>query len=143
EYALKTSNGWNFAKIEVFFPMIISIYLGGLLLQSFILYKGYRVLQNLRKTNMEAVPADWEQICCKVIAKLGINKRIDFQVSFLAQVPMVIGFFKPVILFPASLVTSLDTEQVEAILIHELTHIRRNDYLLNLLKTFMDTILFF
>lgn len=143
EYALFTSNGWSFANIEMLFPVIISIYVGGLLVQSFILFKGYRVLQHLRKTNLEEIPEDWVQIFYKVIAKLNINKAIDFHISQIASVPMVIGYFKPVILFPASLITSLDTEQVEAILIHELTHIRRNDYLLNLIKTFIDTVLFF
>ena len=140
---IAAASGWSLSKLEMLFPAIIAMYLVGIIVQSFILYKGYLVLKNLRKTNLEAVPAAWEQICYKVIEKLNINKPIDFHISFLAQVPMVIGYFKPIILFPASLVTSLDTEQVEAILIHELTHIRRNDYLLNLVKTFMDTILFF
>lgn len=134
---------WSFANIEMLFPMIIALYLGGILVQSFILYKGYRVLQNLRKNNLGNVPSEWKNIFYRVVAKLNINKRIDFHTSQIASVPMVIGYFKPVILFPASLITSLDTEQVEAILIHELTHIRRNDYLLNMVKTFLETILFF
>ena len=143
QLSISATSGWSLSKLEMLFPTITSIYLGGIIIQSFVLYKGYLVLKKLRKNSLEAVPADWEQICYKVIAKLNIKKGIDFHISFLAQVPMVIGYFKPVILFPASLVTSLDTDQVEAILIHELTHIRRNDYLLNLIKTFMDTILFF
>jgi bla regulator protein BlaR1 len=58
-------------------------------------------------------------------------------------VPLVIGFFKPVVLFPVALATQLDLKQVEAILIHELSHIRRNDYLINLVKTCIETLLFF
>ena len=143
EYALITSDGWSLAGIEGLFPVIITFYIGGLLVQSFILYKGYRILQNLRKTNLEEVPAHWLQIYYKLIAKLNINKKVAFHISGIASVPMAVGYFKPVILFPASLATSLDSEQVEAILIHELTHIRRNDYLFNLVKTFIDTVMFF
>ena len=55
----------------------------------------------------------------------------------------MIGFFKPVVLFPIALATQLDLKQVEAILIHELSHIRRNDYLINLVKTCIETLLFF
>ncbi|RZM22267.1 MAG: M56 family metallopeptidase, partial [Pedobacter sp.] len=58
-------------------------------------------------------------------------------------VPLVLGFLKPVVLFPVALANNMDLNQVEAILIHELSHIRRNDYLLNLVKTAIETILFF
>lgn len=140
---LPASPTWSLSNIENIFPTITALYLGGLLIQSFILYKGYRVLQKLKRTQLETIPSEWEHICYRVIAKFNLTKRIDFHLSLLAPVPMVIGYFKPVILFPASLATSLDADQVEAILIHELAHIRRNDYLLNLIKTFMDTTLFF
>ena len=59
------------------------------------------------------------------------------------NVPLVIGYFKPVVLFPIALATQLELNQVEAILIHELSHIRRNDYALNLMKTVIETLLFF
>lgn len=143
ELSVISGTGWSFSKIEMLFPFIILIYGIGLFIQSFIFYRGYRLLQKLRKTSLGEVPADWTQIFYKVIAKLDINKKIDFHISTIASVPMVIGYFKPVILFPASLITSLDAEQVEAILIHELTHIRRNDYLLNIVKTVIETVLFF
>ena len=57
--------------------------------------------------------------------------------------PMMIGFFKPVILLPLATMNHLSVQQFEAILLHELAHIRRNDYLLNLLQSVVDTILFF
>ena len=63
--------------------------------------------------------------------------------SSLVRVPMAIGWLRPVILFPASALAGLTPEQLEAILAHELAHIRRHDYLINLLQTVIETLLFY
>ena len=59
------------------------------------------------------------------------------------DVPTVIGWLKPVVLLPASALAGLSPNQVEAILAHELAHIRRHDYLVNLLQTLVETLLFY
>ncbi len=56
---------------------------------------------------------------------------------------MVIGAFSPVVLIPIGLLSGFSTAQVEAILAHELAHIRRNDYLINMLQSFVEVIFFF
>ena len=56
---------------------------------------------------------------------------------------MAIGFFKPLILVPMGLLTHLPADQLHAILLHELGHIRRQDYLVNLLQRFAETVFFF
>jgi hypothetical protein len=56
---------------------------------------------------------------------------------------MVVGFMKPIILFPVGLLSGLSTEQVETILVHELSHIRRQDYIINLAQSVIETIFFF
>jgi hypothetical protein len=63
--------------------------------------------------------------------------------SSLVDVPTVIGFLKPVVLLPATALGGLTLQQVEAILAHELAHIRRHDYLVNLLQTLVETVLFY
>src|SRR5476651_2673010 len=63
--------------------------------------------------------------------------------SGIAKVPMVIGHLKPVILIPIGLINSLSSDEVEAILIHELAHIQRRDYLVNILQSFMEIVFFF
>src|SRR5690606_29706172 len=75
--------------------------------------------------------------------KLQIKQRVRFHLSEKVSVPMVLGHLKPIILFPVALVSNLELAQVEAILTHELAHIKRRDYLLNLLKVAIETILFF
>src|SRR5205085_6589248 len=63
--------------------------------------------------------------------------------SALVEVPTAIGFMKPVILLPASTLTGLAPAQIEAILAHELAHIRRHDYFVNLLQSVIETLLFY
>lgn len=130
-------------QTEMLFPYIVAIYAIGLVIQLFMLSAGYRKLQQLKQGNKLSVPAEWAEAFEGLKLKLSLAKHIDFYLSEGVNIPLVIGYFKPLVLFPVALVAQLDIKQVEAILIHELSHIRRNDYLLNLIKTGIETILFF
>ncbi len=90
-----------------------------------------------------APPADWQQRVELLCEKLQINKAVRLLESGYVKVPMVIGHLKPVILMPVGLLTGLPVEQVEAVLLHELAHIRRNDYVVNFLQTLAETVFFF
>ena len=131
------------SKAEQYFPLIVGFYLLGIFLQLFVISKGYRQLNKLKKENLSEVPSAWVSIFKRVTTNLNIKKTVGFQISSMVNVPLVLGYLKPVVLFPLTLVNQLDADQVEAILIHELSHIRRNDFLLNLIKTAIETILFF
>jgi beta-lactamase regulating signal transducer with metallopeptidase domain len=74
---------------------------------------------------------------------MGIRAHVSAYLSSLVRVPVTLGLLKPVILLPVAMVTQLTTAQIEAILVHELAHIRRKDYLLNLLITAMELLFFF
>ncbi len=74
---------------------------------------------------------------------LKIPKKVQLKLSQYINVPVVIGFLKPVILLPAAAVNQLTTSQLEAIILHELAHIRKNDFLINLLSQMMRTFLYF
>ena len=90
-----------------------------------------------------APPADWQQRVELLCEKLQINKAVRLLESGYVKVPMVIGHLKPVILMPVGLLTGLPAEQVEAVLLHELAHIRRHDYVVNFLQTLAETVFFF
>ena len=75
--------------------------------------------------------------------RLHIAAPITLLESTLVDVPTVIGWLKPVVLLPASALAALSPQQLEAILAHELAHIRRHDYLVNLLQTLVETLLFY
>lgn len=74
---------------------------------------------------------------------LGIKLNVQVWISSNVDVPSVTGFFKPIILLPATFLNDLSVNQVEAILLHELAHIKRNDYLVNLFQSVIETIMFF
>ena len=128
---------------EMLFPYIVVGYSLGLVIQSIIVITGYTKVQSLKKATYSAIPANWKVLFDGLISDLHIRKHIDFRLSEHVNVPLVIGFFKPVILFPIALAAQMDISQVEAILIHELSHVRRNDYFYNLIRTMIETVLFF
>lgn len=85
----------------------------------------------------------WKERTMQLACLLGITQAIDILESGLAKVPMVVGHLKPVILIPVGMVTALSPNQIEAIIIHELAHIKRRDYLVNMLQSLMEIVFFF
>lgn len=131
------------SKTEYVLPYIVSFYGLGLCFQLLTLCLGYKRILNIKKNAHFEVPVGWKTSFEKLVIQLSLRQCISFHLSDKINVPLVIGYFKPVVLFPLALASQLDIDQVEAILIHELSHIRRNDYLLNLVKTGIETLLFF
>jgi beta-lactamase regulating signal transducer with metallopeptidase domain len=110
--------------------------------RSFRMVQGLIYLQKARHKHTRAA-AHWNERLALLCRKLGIHNGIQLLESAYVKVPMVIGHLKPVILMPAGLLTGLPSEQIEAVLLHELAHIRRHDYIVNLLQTICETIYFF
>jgi len=106
---------------------------------AFGLYGTYR----LRRVSVWAAKDNWQQRLQLLADGLRIRNAVTLLESGLAKVPMVIGHLKPVILVPLGLLTALSAEEVEAILIHELAHIKRRDYLVNMLQSLMEIAFFF
>jgi beta-lactamase regulating signal transducer with metallopeptidase domain len=79
----------------------------------------------------------------KVSREIGITKKISVWISHHIDVPATIGFIKPVILIPLASINNLSCHQLEAIILHELAHIKRNDYITNLIISVIETVLFF
>jgi Zn-dependent protease with chaperone function len=88
-------------------------------------------------------PLAWQERVRSLAAQLGLRRTITLLESCLTDVPVVIGYFRPVILLPLGLLTGLSGDQVEGILIHELAHIRRYDYLVNGMQTLVEGLLFY
>jgi len=75
--------------------------------------------------------------------QIKLPKTPQLLISLKAEVPMAIGWLKPVVLLPATMVTGLNTAQLEMLILHELAHIRRHDYLVNFLQTLIELLFFF
>jgi len=92
---------------------------------------------------VEPAAAAWIETVEGLIQRLQVSRPVRLYTSAIAEVPMVIGLVRPYILFPVSTVTGLSESQLRAVLAHELAHIRRHDYLVNLLQTAVETLLFY
>lgn len=92
-----------------------------------------------------AIPVanEWHLQLKRLSAKLGVTKVVALAESVQLSKPVVIGHLKPIILLPVGLLTGMPTIQIEAIILHELSHIKRNDYLINIIQTLLEIALFF
>ena len=129
--------------VEHYFPIVIAFYVMGVLLQSVVVINGFRKLRMMRRRGLLAVPSSWRALLTSKKQQMGLRIPIAFHLSTLVDVPAVVGHLKPMILFPVALYSRISMAQVEAVLIHELAHIKRRDYLINLVKIFTETLLFF
>lgn len=118
-------------------------WLAGVVLVSLRLLGGYCWALNLRRRHVQHVAAAYADLCAHLAAKMGIKKAVAFRESHRISEPVTLGFLKPIILFPVGMLLQLNTEQVEALLLHELAHIRRADYLVNLLQLFLEACFFY
>lgn len=102
-----------------------------------------RGARRLRTTGVSAPDADWLRTFRALRSELGISRGVRFLKSALAEVPMVVGWLRPVVLVPASAFTGLGPDQLRALLAHELAHVRRHDHLLNAVQAVVEIALFF
>ncbi len=127
--------------IEHYLPYITTIYIAGLMFHSLRLLSAWVQMQQIKQG---AVPDNQLQKRLNELSALLNNKRaVIVSYADRIDVPCVTGYLKPLILLPLSLSTYLSASEVEAILLHELAHVKRNDYLVNLLQQVMSVILFF
>jgi len=104
---------------------------------------GWIQTEILRSKAKIVMDKEWRTRFGLLSARLNISREIEFRETNRILTPMVIGAFKPIVLIPVGLLTGFSVSQVEAILAHELAHIRRNDYLVNLLQSIVEVIYFF
>jgi soluble lytic murein transglycosylase-like protein len=88
-------------------------------------------------------PSEWQGLLDDLARRMGILRPIRLLLSRRGSTPMTLGLWKPVVLIPAALLTSLPLGYLEALLAHELAHVHRLDYLSNLLQGIAETLLFF
>jgi beta-lactamase regulating signal transducer with metallopeptidase domain len=118
------------------------IWLIGVSLMSLRLLGGFSYLFWLNKVSHSPLPIEMNLFLEQKRKEAGL-KRIIGKLSSHIQSPMVFGHFKPILLFPVALLSKLTPEQVEAVIIHELAHVKRNDYILNIFQIFIEIIFYF
>jgi beta-lactamase regulating signal transducer with metallopeptidase domain len=131
------------ATIEPWLPLFVLAWLAGVALLTMRLIGGWLWIQRMKSHGAQAVSEELQVSVRRLSRRLHIGRPVALLQSAGVDVPTVIGWMRPVILLPVSALAGLSTTQVEAILAHELAHIRRHDYLVNLLQTFLETLLFY
>ncbi len=126
-----------------YLPYISFIYLMILLFPLLNLIRSFIFLQKLKTIGLKKINPELRVWVLQISRQLGLFKPIRVYVSTLISSPITIGFLKPIILIPVAAITHLNPSQIEAILLHEITHIRRHDYLLNFVLTLIKTIFYY
>lgn len=136
---------WNnlLNKVAGILPYLSVAYLLLLIFLLFRLINIYRVTRFIKFNGLQKPGVEWKLFTEKVARHMGITKQIRLWVSHHIDVPATIGFMKPVILIPLASINQFSADQLEAIILHELSHIKRNDYLINLFISIIETLLFF
>ena len=103
----------------------------------------FRLTYKLRKTGLSELPSVWQHRFAVLADTCGVNKKTQAFISEHVSSPITFGFFKPIVLVPTWFFTGMDAEQCEAVILHELAHIRRHDFLTNILQILIKTVLFY
>jgi GWxTD domain-containing protein len=124
-------------------PWVAPFWMAGVLIFYLRSLGSWMVAQRLRRAGVCAAPSGWQARLYGLCGRLGLSRPVILLESCLVDVPLVMGFLRPVILMPMGLLAGLTTDQLESILIHELAHIRRWDYVVNLLQNLVEGLLFY
>lgn len=138
-----TSNEKLYNWLHTTLPIASVAYLLLLVLPLIQFIRNYHFVQVIRTQGLKKIDVDWRIFVKKMAALMGINKPVHIWISDKISSPVTIGFLKPMILVPLAAINHLTPQQLEAVLLHELSHIRRYDYLVNLVINFIQTILYF
>lgn len=117
-------------------------WVAGMFFFSLRLISGWWQIIRLKQTAI-TLNNDWSNKLLELAYNLGIKCEVILAESSRISVPMVIGYVKPMVLVPLGMLSGLTSDQVETILIHELTHIKRYDYIINVFQSITETTLFF
>lgn len=124
-------------------PMLVLLWFSGVAVLSFRFLGEIAYTYHLKNYQVQLAPSFWQKQTKAIAQKIGLKQSIVLKETFRVNTPMVVGIFKPIILMPIGLISGLSNEQVESILAHELAHIRRHDFLINLFQSFIEVLLFF
>ena len=124
-------------------PWLVALWVGGVLMLSVRLAHGWIAARRLRTYGTRPTSASLHQMLERLAARLHVTRPVKLLESLIVEVPAVIGALRPVILVPASAITGLTPQQLEVLLAHELAHVRRYDYLVNVVQCVIETLLFY
>ena len=130
------------SMLELRIPWLVAGWTGGVALLSLWHLGGFVVLRRFKRCGT-APPANWSARVCELARDLRIRRPVRLLECRCVTGPAVVGWLRPIILVPAGLLSGSPPEHIELVLIHELAHVRRHDWIVNLLQTIAETVLFY
>ena len=129
--------------LEPALPEIVVLWIVGVVVFSLRLASGWMAARRLAVMGTHPAPPGCAMALERLAARLRVTRPLRVLESALVQVPAVIGWLRPVILVPASALTGLTPLQLDALLAHEIAHVRRYDYIVRVLQSVIETLLFY
>ncbi len=131
------------SRIDAWLPLVVIAWLAGV---TGLLGRMAGGLWRVRRLHLAAIAApasSWQAVCTRLASNLGLGATPHVAELRNVETPTVVGWMRPVILLPIAAIANLTPSQVEAILAHELVHIRRHDFAVNVAQTVAETLLFY
>jgi len=130
-------------RLSTVLPVMTLFWLAGTLIFQGRLFMHWSSAQRIKIRGTQPAPEEWQRIVIDLCRKMDIHQPVRLLESSLARVPMVMGWLRPVILVPATVLTGLRPEQLRMVIAHELAHVRRYDYIVNLVQAVFESLLFY
>lgn len=131
----------DYVKVNI--PFFVAVWMLGMLMMFLRFLGGYALVRRYRCQLVKPVMGDWERKFRELAGQIGISKNVRLLESALVKVPMAIGYLKPVVLIPLGALNGIPARQMEAIFVHELAHIRRRDFLMNMIQSLLEVVFFY
>ncbi|RUT73023.1 M56 family metallopeptidase [Ancylomarina longa] len=134
---------WSGLKIEHYFPYLVKFWFLGISILSLHMLWNYIYSIKLKRYLTYPLNQKTQKLALNLMSKIGLKHNIVFKESGFVQVPSLIGYFKPVVLIPISMISGIPENQIEMIIAHELAHVRRHDYLFQFIQSILEMLFFY
>jgi len=131
------------SRLDAALPTIVLLWAAGAGALSLRMIAGLLWIQRLRATKQRPMQHEWQARLDTLARRFGLRRPVALRIIESLSSPVSAGWWRPVVLLPAGLLTRMPTDLIEALLAHELAHIRRHDYLVNLLQNLAEALLFY
>lgn len=129
--------------IEPALPWLTLFWITGTCLFQGRLFMQWSTAQRLKRSGIRSAPPRWQRVVLALCDQLRVRRTVRLLESSLVQVPMVMGWLKPVILVPGYVLTGLTPKELRMVIAHELAHVRRHDYIINIVQALFESLLFY
>jgi GWxTD domain-containing protein len=136
------SGSWNL-DLGAIAPWLGPFWITGVWLFCLLRLVSWISVRKLRSRGVCCVSEFWQNKLAQLSTRMKVTRQVQLLESCLADFPLVLGHLRPVILIPVGLFSGLTVEQIETILLHELAHIRRHDYLINAMQRLIESFFFY